>query len=64
MVTCSLKGGAGERRPNSNVPSNSGVLDASNCPTGQAEVMCRSDDEEKHNGTSSNSLDESIPMVK
>ncbi|XP_046440466.1 ubiquitin carboxyl-terminal hydrolase 19-like [Daphnia pulex] len=62
MVTCSLKGGAGERRPNSSAPSSSGVLDASNHPTGQAEVICRSDDEEKHNGTSSNSLDDSLPM--
>jgi len=64
MVTCSLKGGAGERRPNNCVPSSSGVPDASNHTTGQAEVMCRSDDEDKHNGTNSNSLDESIPMVK
>lgn len=63
MVTCSLKGGAGERRSNSGASSSSGVLDASHCLNGQAEAMCRLDDGKKCNGANSNSLDESVPMV-
>lgn len=62
MVTCSLKGGAGERRSNSGASSSSGVLDASHCLNGQAEAMCRLDDGKKCNGANSNSLDESVPM--
>ncbi|KAI9557505.1 hypothetical protein GHT06_017333 [Daphnia sinensis] len=62
MVTCSLKGGAGERRSNSGASSSSEVLDASHCHNGQAEAVCRLDDEKKCNGANSNSLDESVPM--
>lgn len=60
MVTCSLNGGAGERRPTNNIPSNSKVNSYNNHQTG---VVRKSDNADKQNGASPNIADEATPMV-
>ena len=59
MVTCSLNGGAGERHPKNNVSKNS----RSNHANHADGVMCRTKEEEKHNGDGPNGIGGAAPMV-
>ncbi len=64
MVTCSLNGGAGERHPKNSVSENSRNLGATSRRTHGDGVVCRTSDEEKHNGAGSNDIEATTPMVK
>lgn len=64
MVTCSLNGGAGERHPKNSVSENSRNLGSSNRRNHGDGVVCRTNDEEKHNGAGSNDNEATTPMVK
>lgn len=64
MVTCSLNGGAGERRPKNSISRDSGILGSNHFHSNAAGVACMVQDEErKVNGTASSQVDCSAPMV-